>query len=260
MKKLVLSALMMALLFVGCKKNNDPDYASLVLGTWVNTEVDGKAVLTDATFTSEYRTDHVQRYAVGYQLDENNRSWIENSNYTYHIDGSRIIIDGSNNLGNVFHMEFDIKYADQQTLTYTVNRFLIDNVEFPDAKTYTNKKINVDYRSQFIGTWYGRCTTPGSTDLKYHYWNYFANGHFDYYYQDDQGNWINKPDNVGGWFLYGDLLATNFENDLISGGTGKAYECWKINIQGTTMNWTGLRAEGVTTSYQMEKVAGPPVK
>jgi hypothetical protein len=54
-------------------------------------------------------------------------------------------------------------------------------------------------------------------------------------------------------------MASNYTNDLLSGGTGKAYECWNFVIEGDTMSWTGLRANDATTSYRMEKVAAPPV-
>jgi len=111
-------------------------------------------------------------------------------------------------------------------------------------------KTNLSYR-KFI--------TPGTSDVGYHYWEYFTNGHYNYYYQDDLGNWLNKPDNEGIYFLYGDLMASNYTNDLISGEKGKAYECWNFIIEGDTMFWTSLRENGLITSFRMEKVTGPPV-
>ncbi len=258
MKKLFLACIIMSVVLSACKKDDETDYASLILGNWVNTHVNNELVLTDNSFAFSYRADGVQTFATGYVIDENNKTWIENDQYTYSVEGKKIIIDGTNTLGSLFHMEFDIQSVDQNNLTYSVGKFLIDNVEYPDNKTYTSKKITEDLNSQFVGTWYGKSTTPGSTDDSYHYWDYFADGHYDYYYQDSLGNWINKPDNEGVYFLYGDLMATNYTNDLISGGTGKAFECWNFDIVGNTMSWTGLRDNGLTASYQMEKVAGPP--
>ena len=259
MKKFLLYGMIMSFLLCSCKKDKSIDYASLILGNWVNTQVDNKAVLTDASFTFKYSPDNVQTYATGFILDENNKTWMENNSYIYSVDGNRIIIDGDNTLGSNFHMEFIILSADQQTLTYSVSKFMVDGVEYPDPKTYTNKKVTSDLSSQFVGTWYGKATTPGSPDTSYHYWQYFADGHFGYYYRDNTGTWINKPDNNGFYFLYGNLLASNYTNDLLTGGTGKAFECWNITIQGDTMSWTGLRENGLVTSFQMKKVAGPPL-
>lgn len=259
MKKLTLICMLVSLLLSGCKKDEKIDYFSLIAGRWVNTLVDNQPILTDASFTFEFRSDHEQSYATGFILDENNKTWIDNANYTYSVSDNKIIIDGSNQQGNVFHMEFAIIYVDGQTLRYSVSKFMIDNVAYPDPKTYTHQKVTSYLRNQFIGTWYGKSTTPGTADTSYHYWSYFSEGNYNYYYRDNLGKWINKPDNEGKYFLYGNFLASNYTNDLLSGGTGKAFECWNISIKGDTMLWSGLRTFGQTTSYKMGKVAGPPV-
>ncbi len=251
--------MILSLLFWGCKKDKEIDYASLILGTWVNTHVDNAAAHTDASFAFEFRTDNIQPFAKGYILDENNKTWLVNNNYTYSVNGTRISINGTSVLGNRFHMEFDILSVDENSLSYSVSKFMIDDVEYPDPKIYTNKKVTTDLTSKFVGTWYGKSTTPGNADSSYHYWEYLANGHFNYYYQDDKGNWVNKPDNEGVYFLYGGLLASNYTNDLISGETGKAFECWNFRIEGSTMFWTGLRENGLVSSFRMEKAAGPPL-
>jgi hypothetical protein len=259
MKKLFLSGMIISLLLFGCQKDETSDYASLILGSWINTQVDNEAILTDKSYALEFRADHVEIFASGYVIDANNKTWIENDQYTYSVTGKKIIIDGSNEAGSLFHMEFEIRSIDQNTLVYSVSKFTVDNVEYPDNKTYTSRHVTEDFADQFAGTWYGKSTTPGSSDTSYHYWDYFADGHYDYYFQDSLGNWINKPDNEGVYFLYGDLMASNYTNDLLSGGTGKAYECWNFDIEADTMSWTGLRENGLTTSYRMEKVANPPV-
>ena len=258
MKNFLLAGIIISALLCSCKKDKGIDYASLIPGTWVNTQVDSKTILTDASFVLKFHGGNMETFASGVILDENNKTWMENDSYTYSVDGNRIIIDGNNNLGSNFHLEFIIQSVDQQTLTYSVSKFMVDGVEYPDPKIYTNKKVTVSLSSQFVGTWYGKSTTQGNPDSSYHYWQYFADGHFNYYYQDNSGNWINKPDNNGLYFLYGSLLATNYTNDLITGGTGKAFECWNLSIQGNTMFWMGLRGNELVTSFRMEKVTGPP--
>jgi len=258
-KKLFFSCLIVLLAGTGCKKEKGTDYASLVLGRWINIQVDHNPVLTDESFVIEFRSDGVETYAKGFQLDENNRSWIENDNYKYYLDGNCIIIDGYNDFGNKFHMVFEILSIDPSCMTYSVRKFMIDDQEYPDEKSYTNIKVSADLTSRFKGTWYGKSSTPGGTDPSFHYWDYLDNGHFNYYFQDSTGTWINKHDNEGGYFLYGSFLASNYTNDLNTGVSGKAFECWNIEIQGDSMFWTGLRENGATTSFRMAKVSGPPV-
>jgi hypothetical protein len=258
MKKTLTSAILMLFILTACKKE-ESNYASLIIGGWINTEIDGKPVPTDDVFVIRFRSDQVESYAKGFQLDSVNRSWIENDKYSYVVSGDLIVIDGVSDPGNRFHMEFRIILLDGQTLTYSVSKFLIDGVEYPDPKTYTSQRITTDLRSLFTGTWYGRCTTQGASDTAYHYWNYSDNGHFDYYYRDTTGQWINKPDNHGAYFVYGNFFASNYTNDLFSGQQGQAFECWNFTISGDTMSWYGLRQNNQVAGFRMEKVPAPPV-
>ncbi len=257
MKKIFIVITAITLIFSGCN-DDEISYNDLVLGLWVNTHVNNQPVLTDATFVTDYRADQSQLYAVGLVIDEDNESWIENNAYTYVIDGKTITIEGPDAFGNVFYMEFVILSLDKDTMRYAVEAFNINGEEFPDPNTYTLAKVKTDLSDAFIGTWYGRCTSPGGPET-YHYWDYFADGTFDYYFQDEDENWINKPDNDGEYFLYGNLLASNYSNDLQTGGTGRAFECWDITIDGNHMAWYGLREKGLVVTFEMNKVEGPPL-
>lgn len=259
MKKLVFLAILTSLLSWNCHKDNSQDYSSLLLGTWVNTNVNDLSVLTDATFVMQLRSDKIELYANGNTVDKDNKTWIEDDKYSYKVNGNIITIDGVGALGGKFHMEFKIRSVDALTLNFSVNKFMIDNVEYPDPKIYMLKKVITDLGSQFVGTWYGKSTTPGSGDNNYHYWEYFADGHFNYYYQDAKGQWFKKQDNDGKYFLYGDFLASNYTNDLLTGGRGKAFECWNISIIDKSMFWTGIRENSQITSFRMDRVQSPPV-
>ncbi|MBU1369402.1 MAG: hypothetical protein KJ578_03140 [Bacteroidetes bacterium] len=250
---------LMIMLLTACKKDESTQNDELILGTWINTLINDQPVLTDDTFVMELKADKTEMYAVGFQLDENNFRWEENNTYTYTINDDVIAINGKDVLGKSYYMEFQIVLLDATTLKYTVPVFKIDGKSFPDNNTYTCSKVTVDLSNQFTGVWYGRSTTPGTADTAFHFWEYFADGNYNYYYQDESGNWIKKSDNEGRYFLYGDFFASNYSNDLISGGTGQAFECWNIYTDGNTMSWTGLRANNLVTSYEMEKVAAPPI-
>ena len=257
MKKPLLTIAVIALFFVGCS-DEEISFDDLIQGVWINTHVNDQPVLTDEAFVSEYRADLTQLYAIGIAIDEDNKSWIENTSYTYMLDGKTIIVEGPDVFDNYFYMEFTILSLDKDTMRYDVKTFSINGEEFPDPDTYTLAKVKTNLEDAFVGTWYGRSTTEGGSE-SYHYWDYFADGSFDYYYEDDDGNWVNKPDNEGKYFLYGNLLASNFTNDLLSGETGKAFECWNITINDNNMFWEGLRENNHVTTFEMTKVEGPPM-
>jgi len=243
----------------GCKKDSDPNYGELLLGTWINTHVNDESVLTDDTFILEFLSNQTEVYSIGIQLDENNKTWMENDAYTYAVQGDVIVIDGSDTFGSVYHMEFKIKSLDNQWLSYSVEKFTIDGEAFPNTNTYICSKVTDDFSSEITGTWLGDCTSIACSDTTSHYWEYFADGSYNYYFQDVAGNWIKKLDNEGRYFLYGHLLVSNYTNDLVAGGMGKAFECWDFDIVDDRMVWNGWRKNGRVVSYEMNRVDGPPV-
>lgn len=247
-----------ALLFIGCTKDEEPNYAELLKGTWVNTLVNEQPVLTDATFVMELKSNNTELYACGFELDEYNKIWKENSKYTYSFSGNLISIDGTDEQGNSYNMAFEILTLNEEILAYSVQTLSMNGREIADSNTYSCKKVTNDFSTEFTGIWHGHCTTEGSADSLYHYWEYFDDGTYNYYYQDENSNWIKKEDNKGHYFLYGNLMASNYSHDLLSGGNGLAFECWNFTIDGNKMVWTGLRENNITITYEMEKVQSPP--
>jgi len=258
MRNLIFGFVLCVAILTGCSKDDECDYSELLVGTWINTQVDAQSVLTDNVFVMQLREDGVEVYSSGYQIDANNRRWIENDDFRYEVKGKSIIIQGPGAVSGQFYMEFEIVSLDAENLIYRIPVFKIDNVSYPDSKLYSMKRVREDHRAKFIGTWYGRSTSPDNTD-GFHYWRYLPDGNFSYYYKDNLDHWVTKQDNNGKYFLYGDFFASNYSNDLLSGSVGLAYECWNIDLVGTTMFWNGLRANNVTTSFRMDRVSAPPV-
>lgn len=259
MKRLYTSFFIAILLLSGCSKVADESYEELILGTWLNTHVNETAVETDAAYVMEFREGGIEFYSTGYQIDENNRKWIDGTQFSYSFNNNQLVISGTNSFDAFFEMVFVLEYISKTKYIYKVGSFKINGIDYPDEKVYTCTRVSNDLKSSITGTWYGKSTEAGSADTAFHYWQYFDNGSYDYFYRNEEGNWINKPDNEGKYYLYGNHLATNFTNDLISGGTGLAYECWEVSINGNTMNWTGRRSGGRIASYSMQRVSSPPI-
>lgn len=257
MKNLICTVLFLSLLFCGCKKE-ETNYTELLSGTWVNTQINGEKIPSDSSFVSEYRPKGVQMYAQGYQLDENNKSWIENDSFTYTVEGEKIMIDGTDAMNKNYHIEMDIKTLDEESFTYSVTSFSMDHTEYPDTAVYTCLKATEDYTSSFTGIWYGSSTSPGAAGDQYYYWEYKTDGSFNFYYQDNEGNWLVDADEESHYFLYGDFLATNYTAARVADGNNMFYDCWNIHIDGNTMTLTALRENNQIESYEMEKVESLP--
>ena len=236
----ILCLIILSFLFSACSKDSNPaesqkTYSEMAQGKWVNTMINDKPVQTDSSFIMELRSDNIEMYATGTKLDENNISWIEGTGYIYSVTGDVITIKGTNITGSSVNMNLKILSLDESTLRYSVSSFSIGGVSYPDSKIYTCKKTSEDCSTKFTGIWYGKSTSGNTGDVNCHYWEYFNDGTYNYYYQDGSGNWIKKSDNEGRYFLYGGFFVSNYSNDLVSGGTGKAYECWNFTIKSDTM-------------------------
>lgn len=246
------------LMLFGCSKNEDPSTRELLQGIWVNTSISNSLVPTDEKFVMEF-VGNTEYYSTGVIFDPDNKKWFNRRAYDFSLVDDRILISGTNEQGNAIELEFGIISIDQDAMVCRVNRFTSDGVEVPDPGIYAFKKASRKFNDAIVGTWYGKSTYAGSTDTDFHYWNYLSDGTYVYYYRENPSSpWIKKIDNEGRYYVYDDLLATNWSNDLQSGVKGLAYECWEIDISGKTMKWTGYRPNGQITSYEMEKVAGPP--
>jgi hypothetical protein len=258
MRNFLYTGLFVFLLFYGCHKEGT-DYACLLTGTWINTRISGEDIPADSSFVCQYGTDGMQMYAQGYQLDENNKSWIESKNFTYVVEGKNIILDGIDGLDDDFHIEMEIKTLDEESFTYSVTRFLMNDTELPDPAVYTCQRATKDYTSALIGIWYGNGSTPGTAGLQPFYSEYKTDGSFAFYYQDDEGNWQVDADEESRYFLYGDFLVTNYTAAQVAEGNYKFYDCWNILIEEDTMIFTALREDNRIEIYEMERVESAPV-
>jgi hypothetical protein len=247
-------------MFNGCSDDDEKveTNAEKAIGKWIATEINGETPLTDSLFCMEFRTDKVEMYAIGSRIDEHNSKWTEGDDYTYSINNDIITIDGKDTDGKTIHVEMKIHTLTSTQLKYSVNSYTYDGVSIPDTKIYTCKKADVDYSSKIVGVWHGKCTSANTTDTTNHYWEYFADGKYNYYYTNANGGWVKKSDNEGKYFLYGDLFVSNYMNDFVAGTQGWNYECWNISIiDNNKMKWTGKRADK-TVVYEMERAIAPP--
>ncbi len=230
-----------------CACENDDDRTidtSHLVGVWVNTHKDGQEVPTDDRFVTVYNANLTEMYAIRGSANH----WKETTGYTYAIGGDTIAI-----AGNGTQLEYALEELSASTLEYRVARLVIGGQDLQDSSIYTLRKTSVDYSARLIGLWEGHETTDGIQGAT-HRWKYNADGSYQYFHAQVNGQWQTKTDNGGRYFLYGDFFVSNYRNDAETGNAGNACEAWVISIDGDTMNWTALR-NNKTHSFTMTRVA-----
>ncbi len=248
----------LALCLCGCdKKEPKPDYSTEIIGTWIVVSADNRILPSDEMFVNRFESSGSELYAARMESDDG-AQWVEVPSISYRLDGDILYEEGTL-AGKHYSVKTRILIRDGAMACRELE-CKEDGVSLPELKTFAMYKTETDYRGDILGTWKGHETTQGVAPAAYDtYWQYLADGTYNYYYYDESlGGYVRKADNDGRYFLYGELFASNFTNDLLSGGQGPASECWRIFISGDEMSWVGLREGEKTTTFLLSRVAGPP--
>ena len=227
-----------------CESDNDKTIdASNIVGTWINTHKDGQEVPTDNRFVSMYRNDNTEMYAIR----GNANHWAEADNYAYAIGGETIAVAGHNT-----QLEYELLELSPSKLVYRVSRLVVGGMNVEDSSVYTLRRASASVAPQMLGLWEGHETTDGAQGAT-HRWQYNADGSYQYFHVQVNGQWQNKADNAGRYFVYGDYFVSNYRNDALSGAAGNACEAWDVSIDGDAMRWKALR-NGKTFSFSLTRV------
>lgn len=235
-----------------CTKNSS-NYPKEIVGMWVLMDQNGTEVLTDDIFVICFDGNGTELFACIQDISEDNRIWVEEE-FQYSISGDAIHITGEDLFGEGGEYTLKIQDIDDSYMTYTEG-----------GDKYKMRKIKYTYSESILGLWEGKNVTPGvDPDSKLgelHRWRYLEDGTYQYYYKNEAGEWELKEDNIGKYFVYGDLLACNWgTTDYNTGVEGTFSEAWIIEIlqyenDGTmVMNWEGRRSNDSKVYYSMTKI------
>jgi hypothetical protein len=231
-----------------------------IIGVWVCEEINDKDIPTNEKFVSIFLENGTQIYAAGYYISQNNNTWKENS-CPYSVSGHNIIIQHSikDEAGEDWSMVLDVKKIDDDGIDYKVKSMTVNSAPKDDNKSYHLEKADENYSLSIIGLWEGRNVTPGvsAADSPLRRWEYKDDGTYNYYIsKTENGNtvWVLKEDNQSTYKLYGDLLASVWSNDEISGVKGTNFECWDIEISSEGMEWEGRRENNEMVYFSMKKI------
>ncbi|MDL2221521.1 hypothetical protein LJC35_03085 [Parabacteroides sp. OttesenSCG-928-N08] len=227
-------------------------YKQTIVGTWIAVDVDGEEVETDKIFINVFNSNGTSQYA---SIDEvaNGKEWLVVDGEKYRLDND-ILFEETEYRGTKLTMKSSIRIEGDYMYVQEIET-TADGVKYPANGHFTMKRVTNDLKNQLVGIWKGNEITEGVAPSKDKYWEFLPNGNYYYYYFDEATQkYVRKADNDGKFFLYGDFLASNYSNDLLSGAQGRTSECWKLYFNNDGMSWTGKRAGGKKAAFYMKKV------
>lgn len=262
MKKLLLAMAAVAMIFVGCSKDDDKTIDNLgekILGRWINAEMDWMLVQTNQKMVMNFLSD--TKAVVSASFNDEPEGWLDFVESDVVIEGNKITMTNTNDEYAQVVSEYTISSINDREftaihkLTVIINGVLREAFELPVRYV----KVNVDYSAAILGMWEGRSTGEDSEfdDGKNHRWEYLADSTFHYFHKEND-RWQISDDAYAYYFVAGNLLCTRWKNE--GAGQEEHREWWEISsIENDTMNWTALRQREDGTTYtatfQMVKVS-----
>lgn len=252
MKRFVFALAAMLLILSSCEK--DPNhYMTKLSGMWMIDEIDGSDVLTDELFVLNFVANGKMLYASGQTTDEGT-SWIEEKNFTFSVKRNKIYIEGTNFKNEHCEIILKILSLDKEDFTMTIEKKIINEVNVPDPCRYDFERVDANYYGDAIyGLWEGKCVSDGIGEM--HHWLYLETGKFRYFSKKDN-KWGYDNDEIATFFIYQDLLCTNWTMNLGTTQAKPTFENWKIELtnNGNKMLWEGEREGGSIVRFELIRV------
>ena len=266
MKKVVFMLAAVAMLFVGCSKDddkndnngNDLKVAEKIIGKWIVADIDGKTAPTNKkmVFTFDSATKAYMTASLNWSSVIAPR-WLKKEEYAVAINGTAVTLTTQRDERTTVTHEFTVKAINDNEFT-TNDKFtkkVGGNVEATQNEVIRFTKVATDYAQAIVGLWEGHVTSEGSVhdDGQVHRWEYKADGNY-VYYEKNGDQWVPSANTLNEYFVDGNLLCTRWINE------GVEYrEWWEIaSIKDGVMKWTGLREkeDGSTfiATFEMTKV------
>ncbi len=243
----VAAILVASLTLNSCDKDSQPSgYEAMIQGAWVLNMSDDVVVDSDKRFVLEFVNGR-QDYSNGYIYD-GSREWKISQDYTYKLEGDILTVEGRNADDVETYLKVKITTLNDKSMTYNIITLKYDGDDVTAETEGVDKLLKAGEDLDIIGMWEGVESGIEATRR----FEFLDNGEFKYYYKDGD-EFVEKTDNDGVYFLYGDFLICNYNNDMDEHTSGRVYECWDLTLDDDVLVWRGTNG-GVEGSLTMKRM------
>ena len=253
-----------ASVFTSCTASDNPaqpaepdlNVAEKIIGKWITTESDGKAIPTNDKVFYDFVSTTKAYVSLSFQ-ERKWAPWNDRQEALVDIVGNHVTLPQSRGDGKTVVVELDVQVLTNSTMVAkrTVTLRQDGGLVSSEEDIIRCEKLDVDYSADIIGMWEGRMTSEQSVygDVEDHRWEYMTDGTFNFFRKvDDQ--WQISDDVFSDYFVAGNLLCMRWIN-----AETEYREWWEIeSIENGVMKWKALRQDTdvntFTTTFQMEKV------
>lgn len=255
-RKYILLALLVCMLSA-CSSDR---YAQDLIGTWVLELQDAEAPDCDHLVIMEFRENGEMSMSKMYTSGHSYSSkWIEsNKNNYYILNGRNLYINGDTGNGLRMIQESYIKHIDSLHFYQTIKEYNLGGIDQIATKGRFNQvfhKLDTLYPKP-LGLW--EVVSLNNKIFNGFRFEFKEDGTYDFWI-DVNGQWELKNDNNGTWFSYGNILCTNYFNDLFDESLSyeNVSDCYRYSISDNNMTCT-TDVEG-KHSFVMQKIDTQPL-
>jgi hypothetical protein len=247
-----------ASVFTSCTASDNPaqpaepdlNVAEKIIGKWITTESDGKAIPTNDKVFYDFVSTTKAYVSLSFQ-ERKWAPWNDRQEALVDIVGNHVTLPQSRGAGKTVVVELDVQVLTNSTMVAkrTVTLRQDGGLVSSEDDIIRCEKLDVDYSAEIIGMWEGRMTSEQSVygDVEDHRWEYMTDGTFNFFRKvDDQ--WQISDDDFSDYFVAGNLLCTRWKN--AGAGDEEHREWWEIeSIEDGVMKWKALRQKEDGTTY-----------
>lgn len=231
-----------------------------LLGTWVLELHNSEAPDCDHIVILEFREKGDMSMSKMYTSGHSYSSkWIESNHNNYYIlNGRRLYINGDTGNGLRMIQESYIKHIDSLHFYQRINEHDLGGIDQTATKGHYTEvfhKLDTNYPKP-LGLW--EVISLNGKAFKGFRFEFNENGTYNFWI-DVNGRWELKNDNNGTWFSYGDILCTNYFNDIFNESLSyeNVSDCYRYCIKDKIMTCT-TDVEG-KPSFVMQKIDTQPL-
>ena len=232
-------------LLMSCSDKDKPGYGfptdkidKKVVGRWVMTDVEGKAVPTNGkeAFTIFSAEKGYMSTAFGDKI------WLNKAEFKLEIEDNALYwtLQPNENIQS-FHRQA-VNFVNDNELNATSHAIVIDHGDtIKNVGPISTRFIRVtdDFAKEIVGTWEGKLVVEPDepTEAEKAAENKKANkGKKDKIVEEAVPTSVDAPNTVSEYFVYGKWLCSHWADS-----TGGDSECWDIEIKEDVMKWAALR-------------------
>ncbi|MCQ2342556.1 MAG: hypothetical protein MJZ75_03560 [Paludibacteraceae bacterium] len=223
---------------------------SMLVGKWIAVEEDGTPIVTNRKSVHTFDGNGLVLYTIA-DTTKTMTEWHNHMEMNYSLQGAYLVESGYDNTGKLVQWRSSLAEMNANEFTsfaFSSSRPVTAEMPYHEIKF---RRVNEDYTDAIVGMWEGTSGSGAYGDY-HHRWEYLPAGddgisRFNYY-EWINDKWVVSATNDGEYMVDGDWMATRWTNN------GVNYEWWDLDIQGDIMTWTGLRDNGETNTFVLQRV------